>query len=79
MIDITDKRVFILLWGAIYLAAISVFGWIFLTKTIPAVGWDYIIDNWALYSLIILGGHACFALFVSMAVVCLMIGELIKL
>lgn len=55
-----------------FIAVISTvsFGWIFLFKHIPLVGWDYVLQHWVFYALILVAGTGSMFLFYAMAKVC---------
>jgi len=69
-------KVVIATFTTIYLCAICAFGHIFLTKTIPIVGWDYIASNWGTYLAIVVFGHCVFLMFFGMALLAALLGEI---
>ena len=64
--NITVNKIFGLMAG-IFTAS---FGWIFLFKHIPLVGWDYVFEHWVSYALILVAGTGTMFLFYAMAKVC---------
>ena len=55
-----------------FIAGISTasFGWIFWFKHLPLVGWNYVLQHWVFYALMIVAGTSIMGIFFGMAKVC---------
>ena len=51
----------------LYLASGAFFVWIFVTKTIPSVGWEKVSEDWFVYLMMALGYSAVMFMFWGMA------------
>lgn len=58
------------IFGFIGVISTASFGWIFLFKHLPLVGWDYVFQHWVIYALMIASGTGIMFLFYAMAKVC---------
>jgi len=72
------KHLFKIILLTLYIVTASIFGYQFVTLSIPIVGWDYVIENWVEYVMLVVGGHAYFGMFFAFALFMESIGQLLN-